>query len=83
MSELFRAFQEFCNEPRNYEKGWDIPAECWDESDLVERVRAANLSWEVLSEMRPETALKLVVKVIRPTVELLQERRREIQSEIF
>jgi hypothetical protein len=33
--------------------------------------------------MRPEDSLKLVVKVIRPTVELLQERRQEIQSEIF
>lgn len=83
MSELFRAFQGFCNEPKNYEKGWDIPAECWDESDLIERVQAANLSWEVLVAMRPEDSLKLVVKVIRPTVELLQERRQEVQSEIF
>jgi hypothetical protein len=80
---LFKAFQAFCCEGRNYSKGWDIPAECWDLEEFRQRLERQNLSLEVLAQLRLEDSLRLVVRTFRSHVELLAEVRTSVQNEIF
>ena len=55
----------------NYEKGgWDYVVECWSDTEIAD-------------EIRPGSTPKQAIKRIGDIVKILDERRREVRSEIF
>ena len=86
MSNLFRQFQAFCSQPKNYDAGWDVPLECWDETTFWEELDRWHLKpWimEGLEAREPGSALAAAVQMLRPTIELIHEHREEVRAEIF
>lgn len=72
LKELFERLQKYAI--KHYEEdGWDIVVECCEYSDFVEDVTSHNipLDWNAVFEY------------YRSSSKLVDERRREIEAEIF
>lgn len=54
------------------ENGWDYVVECWDDAEIL----------SVLSEEKAET-IETAIAAVGEIVELLDERRRDVEAEIF
>jgi hypothetical protein len=54
----------------HYSEGWDVVVECYDRADIVEAIEGC-------------TTVAAAIRAVGERAELWQERRREVESEIF
>jgi hypothetical protein len=54
----------------HYSEGWDVVVECYDRADIVEAIEGC-------------TTVAAAIRAVGECAELWQERRREVESEIF
>lgn len=73
---------ELCTKIRQYalehyqESGWDVLVECWDNSDILNDL--------IESKINPETvSLEDAIAAIASTLDVYDDRRKDIQAEVF
>jgi hypothetical protein len=69
MQELIQAVKQYARDHYN-EGGWDFVVECYEDSEIAEVITGAKSEKQAISMMRRRVSLQ-------------DERRREIEAEIF